>query len=79
MALSLALVAVYDGTLFATLARIALGLLVVFAALFIGALVNSPLFFGALGFGPGNPGPFYLASGRFEAIALSVFLGLSLE
>jgi hypothetical protein len=77
--LLLALVIVYVRTYAQTRARFALGLVLFLAALLLQVVLSSPAFFRALGYGPGNLGFFFLLGGVFEAVALSVFLYLSLE
>ncbi|HTP55483.1 MAG TPA: hypothetical protein VML53_02300 [Thermoplasmata archaeon] len=78
-ALLLALLIVYVRTYAETRARFALGLLVVFAALFLQTVAGSPAVSGRFGVGPGGLGPFLLLAALFEAIAFAVFLFLSLE
>lgn len=77
--LLLALVAVYVRTYVETRARFALGLVIFLGALLLQVVLSSPAFFRALGYGPGNLGFFFLLGGVFEAVALTVFLYLSLE
>ena len=77
--LLLALVAVYVRTYVETRARFALGLVIFLGALLLQVVLSSPVFFRALGYGPGNLGFFFLLGGVFEAVALTVFLYLSLE
>jgi hypothetical protein len=79
LVLLLALVVVYLRTYLETKARFALGLTVFLVVLFFQALVSSPALFGAFGYGPGDLGFFFLLGGILEAVALSVFLFLSLE
>jgi len=79
LVLLLALVAVYLRTNLETRARFALGLTVFLTVLFLQALASSPAVFGAFGYSPGDLGFFFLVGGILEAIALSVFLYLSLE
>jgi hypothetical protein len=79
LVLLLALVLVYVRTYAETRARFALGLVVFLVVLFFQALASSPALLGALGYGPGDLGFFLLLSGILEAVALSVFLYLSLE
>jgi len=74
-----ALLFVYARTYVETRARFALGLVVFLAALFVQTLASSPAIFGAFGVRPGALGPFLFLGTLFEAIALAVFLALSLE
>jgi hypothetical protein len=75
----LALILVYVRTYADTRARFALGLVVFLLALFFETLVSSPVVLGVLGYAPGNLGFFFLLAGILEALALVVFLFLSLE
>ncbi len=79
LVLLVALLAVYVRTFAETRARFALGLIIFLVVLLFEAIVSSPALFGALGYGPGNLGFFFLLSGVLEAIALTIFLYLSLE
>jgi hypothetical protein len=79
LALLLALVFVYVRTYLETRARFALGLVVFLIALLVQIVTSSPAIFAAFGQGAGGLGPFVLVATLFEAIALTVFLGLSLE
>jgi hypothetical protein len=73
-----ALVVVYLRTYAETMARFALGLVLFLSALLLQVVLTSPALFGAFGYGPGNLGFFLLLGAVFEAVALTVFLFLSL-
>ncbi len=77
--LLIALVVIYLRTYADTRARFALGLVVFLLALFFQTTLTSPAFFVAFGYGPGSLGSFLFLGSLFEAIALVVFLALSLE
>ncbi len=79
LALLLTLVGVYVRTFLDTRARFAAGLVVVLVALTLQTLVASPFVFGVFGLGPGGLWPFLFVSLVFGAVALAVFLYLSLE
>ncbi len=79
LVLLVALLVVYLRTFSETRARFALGLVIFLVVLLFEAIVSSPALFGALGYAPGNLGFFFLLSDVLEAIALAIFLYLSLE
>ncbi len=79
LALLVALVAVYLRTYLDTRARFAAGLVVFLVALLLQTFVTAPFIVGAFGFGVGGLWPFLFASSLFGAVALAVFLFLSLE
>ncbi|HXW67602.1 MAG TPA: hypothetical protein VEL82_07000 [Thermoplasmata archaeon] len=79
LALLAALIFVYLRTFLETRARFAFGLVLVLVTLLVQILASSPAVFGAFGLGPGGLVNWLLLSSLFEAIALTVFLGLSLE
>lgn len=79
LALLVGLIVVYVRTYRDTRARFALGLVVFLVALTVQATASSPAVIGAFGLGSGGLGGFYFVATLFEAIALAVFLYLSLE
>lgn len=79
LVLLVALVFVYLRTYLQTRARFALGLVLFLIALLVQIVTISPAVFAAFGQGPGRLAPFVVLAALFEAIALVVFLALSLE
>ncbi len=78
-ALLVSLIVVYVRTYRDTKARFALGLVVFLLALTVQSASSSLPVIGALGFGFGALGGFFLLSAVFESLALAIFLYLSLE
>ncbi|HTW56470.1 MAG TPA: hypothetical protein VMG36_08545 [Thermoplasmata archaeon] len=79
LALLVALLGVYVRTYRDTRARFVLGLVIVLLALLVQAAASSPAVIGAFGLASGGLGGFYFVASLFEALALAVFLYLSLE
>jgi len=79
LALLVALVIAYARTYLDTRANFALGLVAFLVVLLFEALTTSPFVYAAFGFAPGNLGPFLLVGAILEAVALVIFLVLSLE
>lgn len=79
LALLTALVVVYVRNYRVTRAPYVLGVLVFLAALLFETALNSPLAFAAFGLGPGSLGRFLVASELVMAVALSIFLYLTLQ
>lgn len=78
LALLVALIVVYFRTYRDTRSSFALGLLVFLVALTAQAIVSSPFTIEAFGEGWSGLGAFYLVASAFEAMALALFLYLSL-
>jgi hypothetical protein len=79
LVLLVALVIVYARTYLETRANFALGLVAFLVVLLFEALANSPFLFAVFGYAPGALGPFLLLGAILEAVALVIFLVLSLE